>query len=504
MMHPVTARDVEALLMFGDANELVRLSPMGEIIRFGAASPDMAALVKKATQSLNTAVKKNIAPIIAPVGGQFVVKAPTKAASAKISVTAPKLPQLAPAATKPKPAPAATKPAVSLVPAGMTAPTAAGKAQASSMHAYASTPAGAAAIAAAAKVETAGGKSTPKPAPAATAPVKASGGVNAALTGNFLEPGSAPLAMPNVKLPSFTAEQIKATEQAFANIARAREQAADDKRVTALAQVRNEQAADQKYEQEQHKRLMADPGPEGQAYRARYAAQHSAGIDWGLIPMGAKVLATGAAIIASGGAAAGAVGLTAAGGSLAAAAAADRLVAAVEKGAEIGKQAKGVIDEAKAAYAKGDEIARTAVDTLNKVARERIEKAIPKGVEQTLSATAKKAYDTVASSVTAGVADKVVGQVRANLRAAGAAQAAAPSSPSSGFVTALTSNTRPRPVAVANVNPGLTQMIASLDLGTPRPRWFVSDAAKVSNLYRVAAPATPGWVVWSTGELVRQ
>lgn len=508
-------RETEALLMFGDVNELVRVTPIGEIIRFGAAAPDMAAMLKK----INVAVQKNVAPIVAPLGGKLTVKAPTKPASSTVKVTAPKLPQPAPVATKPtatasvkvstpavstkapavpKPAPVVTKPtpaAPQLMPAGMAPPTAAQQAESARLSAHAATPAGAAAIAAAAKLETSGGKSTPKPAPASTAPaVKVA---STALQGNFLEPGGAPLPPPNVQatyVPGLTSAPLT-VQQREANAA-----ALLKEKTLQTAAANAQYLRDRQKEEDERAKLHAHLMATDPAYAARDAKIHSAGLDVGQIVMGAKVLAIGASIIASGGAAAGAVGLTGAGTALASAAAADRLVAAVEKGAELGKQAKGVIDEAKAAAAKGDAAARQAVSVLNTVAKERIEKAIPKGVEQTLTASAKKAFDTVAGAVSSGLAEKVL----ANLRAASAAQAAAPPKPpGSGYVTTPLTTRPPTPV-VANTNQQLVQTLASIDLGTPRPRWFVSDAGVLANLYKVTPPPSRGWVVWNTGEVVRQ
>ena len=105
-----------------------------------------------------------------------------------------------------------------------------------------------------------------------------------------------------------------ADAKARATIEATKKRIADEKRVTNLATIRNEQYKIQREEAAMHARLMADPGPEGQAYRARYNRIHSAGVDWGLIPLGAAVIGTGAAIIGTGGAAAGALGLAAGAG----------------------------------------------------------------------------------------------------------------------------------------------------------------------------------------------
>lgn len=146
--------------------------------------------------------------------------------------------------------------------------------------------------------------------------------------------GAAPPAAPSVLAPL---TDPAADARARANIEATRERIAEEKRLENWSAVRTQQWNEQTEELRSHRLLMADPGPAGQAYRARYDAIHKgAGIDWGNLPAGLGVIATGAAIIATAGAAAGAVGIgTAAGiasGATAANKALDKLDAAAERG----------------------------------------------------------------------------------------------------------------------------------------------------------------------------
>lgn len=133
-------------------------------------------------------------------------------------------------------------------------------------------------------------------------------------TADFFGGGSAPLPKAAVKAPKTNAA---ADAKARANIAATKTKIAKDQRNTANAQYLAGRARDLKAREAEIARLMADPGPEGQEYRARRKFISSAGVDWGLIPMGAKVIGTGAAVIASGGAVAGVLGATAAGSAVA-------------------------------------------------------------------------------------------------------------------------------------------------------------------------------------------
>lgn len=448
---PIGLRDAEALQAFGDVNELVRISPGGEIIRFGAPKGIDSALLSKVTGAVSGAAKQTVAAA-APVGAQYTtIKAAPKAVSVSAQASAPKLAVMAPPATKPTaaavkvatPAPTVTRPTAA-APAVVKAPAAVVKA--------------------------------PTPAPAGTAPKVAT----TALTGNFLEPGGAPLAAPNVQAatPRISDAQLSALKRAELEL--------EQQRLAAInaAYARDRQANDTLAMQSLYD-LRKDPW------------EH-AGLDVAQIVMGSKVLAVGASIIASGGAAAGAVGLTGAGASLATAAAADRLVAAVEKGGELGKTAKSVIDDAKAAAKKGEAAAKTAVAAIETATKERVAKAFPKGAERALSDTAKLAFDTVAGAVQSGLAERVL----ANLRSAGASVAAVSVS-NAGYNQVPTPTVRRE--VVAPVNQGRLDALASIDLGQARPRWLVTDLGAVTSIDRVpTAAGGRGFIVWSTGEVVRQ
>jgi hypothetical protein len=153
-------------------------------------------------------------------------------------------------------------------------------------------------------------------------------------------------------------------------------------------------------------------------YAANEKKLATASVDLGLIPMGLKVLATGAGIAATGGALA--AGLTAAGGiTLAGAAAAggklvsslatpglasnpqaaikqvtvaaDKLIAAAEKGGEIAAKAKEVYDATKALASSGSADAKAALNVMVSVQADRLAKAVPHGVAQTLTAKGEAA-----------------------------------------------------------------------------------------------------------------
>lgn len=211
-----------------------------------------------------------------------------------------------------------------------------------------------------------------------------------------------------VRAPVTDAKRDAAAKQ---QIEASRQRMIDEKRVTNLSAVRNEQWAQQKLEAETHARLMADPGPEGQEYRARYKRIHSAGIDWGLIPMGAKVIGTGAAIIATGGAAAGALGVTAAAGAVTTATAVSQAAGALE-GATRGKVPTGALSQ----------LGGNAVASLN----------LPAAVKVKVP-TAKDAVAAVKAATAtplAGAAKQVGSQVKgAVVAAAGAPKIKTPSVP---------------------------------------------------------------------------
>ena len=305
-----------------------------------------------------------------------------------------------------------------------------------------------------------------------------------AQTANFVDPSAGSLMAPSAAV-KLSAAQQQANVDTRAVAASLKQKRIDEQRQIANAKVAAQRAADAKVDARIHADLIAN----SPAYAAREKAIHSAGLDTAQITMGAKVLAVGAAIIASGGAVAGAVGVTTGGAALASAAAADRLVAAVEKGGELAKQAKGVVSDVKAAAAKGDAAAKQAVATLQDVAKERIDKLIPAGLEQVLTVSGSLAANAVAGAISSNP----------GLPAAVLAAAAAPSSSSgSGYQTGLSTGGK-RPLATSN-RPAVDIGLAPIALV-----WFVSSDGVVS---RVAAgqgaPNVAGFRVFSNGSVVRQ
>ena len=126
-----------------------------------------------------------------------------------------------------------------------------------------------------------------------------------------------------------------------------------------------------------------------------------AGTDWGLIPLGAKVIGTGAAIIASGGAVAGALGATAASSAVAGAAALNTGISAAQKAAKAAKAA-----------AKGDVVGLAAAGALPtaakvgdmagiKVPTVKVKVPSPNELAKEAAAKAKQTASTVAKAAAA-------------------------------------------------------------------------------------------------------
>lgn len=240
---------------------------------------------------------------------------------------------------------------------------------------------------------------------------------------------------------------------------------------------------------EQHARQLADnnriaQGPAGKA-----------GVDWGLIPMGAKVLATGAAVVATGGALAGAVGITAGGASLAVAGAADQLVAAVERGGKVAQDAKAVINTVKDAAKKGDAVAKVAAKAISEVTDERKIKGVVSGAVQDLTAQGKAAINGVAGSLLGGVdVNKVI--EAANKPGAAKPAATLDVNANSAFAKAQ----RDGLVTVTKRPNSILEAIA------PATKlWLVTDGGKVINLEAQPSSASSrGWAVYSNGKVVHQ
>jgi hypothetical protein len=282
------------------------------------------------------------------------------------------------------------------------------------------------------------------------------------------KPSAAALAKAKEVSPAARAAELKAKAAATASI-NARPGGYNDQRAA------------------EHARQMADnnriaQGPAGKA-----------GVDWGLIPMGVKVLATGAAVIATGGALAGGIGLAAGGGTLAAAGAADQLMAAVERGGAIAKDAKAAINTVKDAAKKGDAVAKAAVKVIAEVTDERKLKGVAAGVVQDLTAQGKAAVNGVAGSLLGGLN---VNAVIAAANKPGAAKPVATLDVSSTFSKAqkdgkITITKRPNALLDA--------------IAPPSKLWLVTDGGKVINLEAQPSSASSrGWAVFSNGKVVHQ
>lgn len=298
---------------------------------------------------------------------------------------------------------------------------------------------------------------------------------------NFIDGGGTPIALPVVKVPAGTVTMTQAQRDANA---RAVLKADSLKLASAsAAYARTRQANDAI--------AMAS------LYDGRKESYERAGVDVGQIVMGAKVLAVGATVIATGGAVAGAIGVTAGGASLATAAAADRLVAAVEKGGELGKTATGVINDVKAAAAKGDKAAKDALAVVNAVAGGRVAAGIAAGVEQTLTAAGKDAANALAG-VALGLSGS--GSLSTSGVAANLAAAAGSAPASSGYV-----NLRPQnAVQVVSNRPRPTQL-SQFDFGEETPRWLVTPEGRVVDLKRTPSKSTAkGFLVTAEGDVHKQ
>ncbi len=214
-------------------------------------------------------------------------------------------------------------------------------------------------------------------------------------------------------------------------------------------------------------------------------AWNFAGQDWGLIPLGAKVLATGAAVIATAGTAGAAIaagGITAA--SIGSVVTADGIVAAAaQAGGKKAQEAKAVIDGTKRLAAGGDIDAQKGLATIAAVTADRAQKAVPVGVLQTPAQLAGLAANPVIQEATAGGALTVTDSGRrqpfvSQIPADVLAQAAKP------FANVKPST---RPV----FDPFATQVL----------RWTVDSGGKV---YRGASPlqlAGESYRVYDSGQV---
>jgi hypothetical protein len=300
---------------------------------------------------------------------------------------------------------------------------------------------------------------------------------------NFIDGGGTPIALPVVNVPAGTVTMTQAQRDANAR--------ALLKQKTLATAVRNVPALNAKRTQ------TFEAARDGGVLDGIKQPWERAGVDVGQIVMGAKVLAVGATVIATGGAVAGAIGVTAGGASLATAAAADRLVAAVEKGGELGKQAKGVIADVKAAAAKGDKAAKDALAVVNAVADGRVAAGVRAGVEQTLTAAGKDAANAVA-----GIALGLSGS--GSLSTAGVAAnlaAAAGNAPAGGGFVNLRPASSPQVVS-SQTRP---KQLSQFDFGEETPRWLVTPEGRIVDLKRAPSKATgKGFIVTAEGDVRRQ
>lgn len=333
-------------------------------------------------------------------------------------------------------------------------------------------------------------KSGKAPAAKATVAKPTSSYPTAANQANFIDGGSAPLAAPAVKAPERTAAQVAADQRKVDAAARARLKAQ-----TLATAERNVPALNQK-RTDTYETMKA-----GGVFDNVRQPWEKAGIDTGQIVMGAKVIAVGASVIASGGAVAGAVGLTASGAALGSAVAADRLVAAVEKGSELGKEASRVIDDVKAAADRGDAAARTALATIESVAEARVAAAIPPGVPQTLSAAGAAAADALGNVAlnVSGAGALNVGALSAQLSAA-AGKAPATSKPNPYAAAAVLQRPAAPVIASGQTASGL---LSSIRLERP-PRWLVTPEARVVDLELAPGKATARGYLVTPGERVQK
>jgi hypothetical protein len=311
-----------------------------------------------------------------------------------------------------------------------------------------------------------------------------------ALTANFLDGGT--LAAPTVKAAAgakpLTQKERDANARALIN-QKSRELAIRNAPYKAARAVEAKEAA------EWHARLMADPGPDGQRYRAQQKKIHSAGIDWGLIPAGAAVLATGAAIIATGGAVAGAIAAPSAVSVLGAAVAADRALAAAEKAKLAPKGAAGKVT----AVVDAGQRAQAVIDNTIKLADQGVAGAV-EGAKIIAETAAKRALKGALPGVPMPVTEQGAKAFDAYVNQSPALKQAVGGT----YALAAPLSTRP-PVTVVSSRPAGGAALASLKLAAVRPRWLVTLAGKVDDLdVRPDAKSKAGFVVWSTGKVERQ
>jgi hypothetical protein len=464
--------DRETSIAFGD-------------VEFGAGlnlSSALAANVKASSQKLAT--------VYSAPGVKAAALAKPKAPAAKLtgSVSLSAKPS---GSVKAAPKAVPPAPARPLVPSGMTAPTAAGKASANLLGVT-----NTAAVKAAAKAETAahGKGSAPSSAPAYPDVSHA----------NFLDPASGPIQSKPVLAPKLTPAQEAANANALKS-ARA-EQIRADARKTAQLNVpyMQQKAADAKWQADYEARMRVEDSPEAEAWRARQKVIHGAHTDWGLIPAGAAVLAAGAAIIATGGAAAGAIAAPSAATVAGAAVAADRALAATEKAKLV--DTKGLAGKASGVIDAGLK-AKAILDNTVKLAEAGVPGAI-EGVKAIAETAAKRALSGALPGVPMDLTvqgAKDYAKFASQAPALATALASAGPVASTGFVDVRALGAKPVAVASsASLAAKKAKLAGSVD-APARPRWLVTLAGKVLDVdVTPNAVNAAGWLVWTNGKVAKQ
>lgn len=224
-------------------------------------------------------------------------------------------------------------------------------------------------------------------------------------------------------------------------------------------------------------------------------AWNFAGQDWGLIPLGAQVLATGAAIIATAGAAAPVIaGGAASIATLSSVVTADALLA---KASSLGgEKAQVAIDATRKLAAGGDIDAQKGLTLLATVAADRVSKGVPDGVAQTKAALQTLALNPILIAATGGQAMTV----RDDPTPSGGTLTADQLTAARPKYAVTTTAKAPDPrLAVDTVAITPAAAAAAADA---RLRWTVLDNGK---LYRGAAPSNAGgqFRVYDSGRVDR-
>ena len=190
---------------------------------------------------------------------------------------------------------------------------------------------------------------------------------------------------------------------------------------------------------------------------------------------------------------------------------ADKLIARVQQGGTIGKQAQAVIDGTAKLANAGNADAQAAKKIIGDVAADRILKGVPVGVEQKVSAAAQLAHDTVpivlplaAPSVVAkaGSASKVTPAPTASPPSVASASPSGPRKSggtmlSSVPIAALATVTRATPAPSPSPAADAVAAVAGA------PRWLVTDDARVFAAMGQPVSAS-GWLVFDDGRVVHQ